>query len=249
MQNSNPFPNLSSVPFPYCVNEAVARAYARARDALAGTAPSARDILAALAQAHALDPEQASGDTEIDADNPAAVAGAVDIAELLGVLREPIAWVFSVAERRAEGDPVDLAAIQRVSDGAMYRVDAIITGADPSEAPRIRATDVITVASLLVGTLDPAIIQRATQIIGGGITAAVSAVLPLAPAIASELASTPRAWEAPNAGGPVVPPWYGGHTAHAAVPFTASYPAPFGDPRVERAVVPLWPWLHSLFAF
>lgn len=246
MQNSNPSPNLSSVPFPYCLHEALARAYVHARDASAGAAPSASDIFAAFAHAH--DPEQPSGATAGDGDEPAAVAGQVDIAELVGVMREPIAWVFTLAERRAEGDPVDLAAIQRVRDAALYRVDAIIAGAAPVDAPRIRATDVLTVASLLVGTLDPAIVQRAAQIVGGGITDALSALLPLVPTIASEFTSTPHACSAPHARGPVVPPWYGDYLAHAAVPFAGAYPGPLGGAHVLRAVVPPWHWLHSLFA-
>lgn len=247
MQNSNPSPNLSSVPFPYCLNEALARAYVQAREAGAGTAPSASDIFAAFARAH--DPEQPSGATAVDGDDPGAVAGHVDIAELLGVLREPIAWVFTLAERRAEGDPVDLAAIERVRDAALHRVDAIIAGAAPADAPRIRATDVLTVASLLVGTLDPAIVQRAAQIVGGGITEALSALLPFAPTIASEFASTPPACSAPHAHGPVVPPWYGDYLAHAGVPFAGPYAGALGGVHVLRAVVPPWPWLHSLFAF
>jgi len=246
VQNSTPFPNLSSVPFPYCLNEALARAYVDAREASAGTAPSARDIFAAFARAH--DPEQPSDATADDGDEPTAVAGQVDIAELLDVMREPIAWVFTVAERRAEGDPVDLAAIQRLRDAALYRVDAIIAGTAPGEAPRVRATDVLTVASLLVGTLDPAIAQRAAQIVGGGISEALSALLPLAPAIASGLTSSPPACSAPHARGPVVPPWHGDYFAHAAVPLGGTYPGPLGGAPVLRAVVPPWPWLHSLFA-
>jgi hypothetical protein len=257
VQNSNPFPNLSSVPFPYCLNEALARAYVRAREASAGTAPSASDIFAAFAHAH--DPEQRSGTSAVDGDEPAAVGGLVDIPELLGVMREPIAWVFTLAERRAEGDAVDLAAIDRVRDAALHRVDAIIAGAAPADAPRIRATDLLTVASLLVGTLDPAIVQRATQIVGGGITDALSALLPLAPTIASEFMSTPHACSPPHARGPVVPPWYGDYVAHAAVPFAGvylgplggrlggGYPGPLGGAPVLRTVVP-WQFLHSLFA-
>lgn len=247
MQNSNPFPNLSSVPFPYCLNEALARAYVHARDASAGAAPSASDIFAAFARGPVQ--EEPSGDTALDGDDPGAVAGQVDIAELVGVMREPIAWAFTLAERRADDDLVDLAAVQRVREAALYRVDAIITGAEPSDAPRIRATDLFTVASLLVGTVDPAIVQRAAHSIRGAITEALSALLPLAPTIASEFANTPHAWSAPHARGPVVPPWHGDHFTHAAVPFAGAYPGRLGGAHVVRAVVPPWPWLHSLFAF
>jgi len=239
VQNSNPFPNLSSVPFPFCLNEALARAYLRARESGAGAAPSTSDIFAAFAHAH--DPGQPSGSTAAAGDEPAAVGGLVDIAELASVMREPIAWVFTLAERRAEGDPVDLATIDRVRDAALHRVDGIIAGAAPADAPRIRATDLLTVASLLVGTLDPALVQRAAQIVVGGITDALSALVPLAPTIAGEFVSRPHRRP------PVVPPCYADYLAHAAAPFADSYPGPLRGAPVLRAVVP-WPWLHALFA-
>jgi hypothetical protein len=259
VQNSNPFPNLSSVPFPYCLHDSLARAYVRARESSAGTAPTASDIFAAFAHAH--EPEQPSGATAVDSDEATAVAGLVDIAELLSVMREPIAWVFTLAERRAEGDPVDLAAIDRVRDAALHRVDAIIADTAPADAPRIRATDVLTVASLLVGTLDPAIIARAAQIVGGGITDTLSALLPLVPTIASEFVSTPHACGGAHTRPPVGPPWYAEYLAHVATPFAdgysgplgGSYPGPLGGApglraHVLRAVVPPWPWLHAALA-
>lgn len=254
MQNSNPSPNPSSVPFPYCLSESLARAYLRARETTAGAAPTAADIFAVFARG----PEpESSGDSAPDDDDPDAVAGQVDIAELLGVMREPIAWVFTLAERRADGDPVDLAAIQRVRDAALHRVDAIIAGAAPADPPRIRPADVLTVAGLLVGALDPAIVQRAAQIAGAGITDALGALLPLAPLIASELVRTPgsapSAGVAPHAPGPVSPAWLYDYLPRAAVPFASAYAGPIGTPfttpHLPRAVVPPWYWPHSLFAF
>jgi hypothetical protein len=273
VQKSNPSPNLSSVPFPFCLSEALASAYARAREASPGAAPSASDIFGAYARGNI--PEQPSGASDGPGDDAGAVDGKVDIAELLGVMRAPIAWVFTLAERRAEDDPVDLAAIQRVRDAALHRVDAVIAGAAAADAPRIRAADVLTVASLLVGTLDPAIFQHAAQLVGSGLTDALSALLPLAPAIASEFASPPCVSGAPNGHNPVAPPWYGDYLAHAAVPFVGVHGRPLGSPHVAgpyggplghphvagpyggplagspvlHVAVPPGHWLHSLFAF
>ena len=260
MQNSNPSPHVPSVPFPYSLSEALSRAYLRARDTSAGSAPSASDILAAFARGPEPEPPDQAA---IEDSDPDAVAGYVDRAELLGVMRGPIAWVFALAARRAQNDPVDLAAIERVRDAALHRIDAIIAGAAPADAPRIRAADLLTVASLLVGTLDPAIVGRAAQVVGGGIADALTQLLPLAPMIAGEFAGTPGASAAPGMPGPVSPAacsheqpspsiWVGGPYPCGG-PFAGAlggmFGGPIASPQVPRAVVPPWYWPHPLFAY
>jgi hypothetical protein len=178
VQNSNP-----SIPFPFCLDETLARAYARAREACAGAEPSSTDIFAAYT---AEQPQaQANGH------DPGAAAAQHDVGEMLDVLRGPIEWVFTLAERRAEGDPVDLAAIHRVRDAVRFRLDSIITGnGAPEDQPRIRATDLWTVASLLIGKLDPAMVKRAALGVGGSITDALAKVLQLDRSLATSVAQT-----------------------------------------------------------
>ena len=255
MQSSNPFPNPLTVPFPYCLSEALARAYARAREQSAGASPSPSDIFAAYARSHEHaqhHPDEHAKDGAGDGSDPSGTASRLDIAELLGVLREPIAWVFTLAERRAQGDPVDLAAIQRVRDAALHRVDAIIAGSAHTEPPRIRAADLLTVASLLIGTLDPAIVQRATQTLGGGLVDALSALLPLAPAIAGDAASGLGACAGSRAPDPLAPFFPCDHVPHATVPFAALYGAlgmPVSGPLLLRRLAPPWYWPHVGIAF
>ena len=251
MQNSTPFPNPLSVPFPYCLSEPLSRAYARAREASAEGAPTARDIFAAYARAT----EEANARADVgagdDAD-PADTAGQLDITELLGVMREPIAWVFTLAERRAQGDPVDLAAIGRVRDAALHRVDTIIAGSAPIDPPRIRAADVLTVATLLVGTLEPSFVRRAAQMLGDGIIEALAAVLPLAPMM-KDIASAPGPGAEPRARDSAASSWYCDYVPRAAVPFAGPYPGalgvPLAVPHIPRSFVPPWYWPPAGFPF
>ena len=177
MQTSNPF----SVPFPYYLSEALARAYARAQEANPGAAPSPSDIFAAFARGHTPpgSPAAPAAAGASDSADPSATCGRVDRAELLAVMREPIAWVFTLAERGAQGDQIDLAAIDRVRGAILHRVDAIISGAVASEPPRIRTADLLTLAGLLVGTLDPALVRHAVQALSGGFIEAIGALWPL----------------------------------------------------------------------
>ncbi|TMQ14574.1 MAG: hypothetical protein E6J90_26730 [Deltaproteobacteria bacterium] len=251
MQTSNPF----SVPFPYCLSETLARAYARAHEASPNTAPSAGDIFAAFAHGHAppgthpADPATAGASDDTD---PGAARGLLDRGELLAVMREPIAWMFTLAERRAEGDRVDGEAIERVRDAILYRVDAIIAGAVASEPPRIRAADLLTVASLLVGTLDPAIVRHAVQTLGGGVIEALGALWPLIPSIAGDAADAPGSCPESCASEPGATHVHYGYVPRTAASFASpygwplgvAYGAPFGGPHMPRSPVPPWYWPH-----
>jgi hypothetical protein len=255
VQNSTPFPNPFSVPFPYCLSESLARAYAHARERRADGAPTASDVFAAFArateQADARADEHAEDGAGDDAD-PDDLTGQLDIAEIVGVMREPIAWVFTLAERRAQGDPVDLAAIQRVRDAALHRVDAIIAGSAPTDPPRIRAADVLTVATLLVGTLDPSLLHRAAQMLGGGIIDALAAVLPLAPMV-NDVMSAQGPGAEPHARDSAASSWYSDYVQRAAAPFAGPYAAalgvPLAVPHLPRPLVPPWYWPHPGFPF
>lgn len=189
MQNSNPSP----VPFPFCLDETLARAYARAREACAGAEPSSTDIYAA----YTAEQPQAQAHGHID---PGAAAGRLDVGDLLDALRGPIEWVFTLAELRAQDEPVDLAAVRRVREAVRFRLDSAIAGdGAPEDRPRIRATDLLTVASLLVGTLDPAVVQRAALGVGGSIANAIATVLQLDRSLATYVAQTAASIVRPRA--------------------------------------------------
>jgi hypothetical protein len=257
VQTSNPF----SVPFPYCLSEALARAYARAQEANPGAAPNPGDIFAAFAQGHTPpgNPAAPADAGAVDSVDPGAV-GLLDRAELLAVMRAPIAWVFTLAERRAQGDQVDLAAIERVRDAILHRVDAIIVGAVASEPPRIRAADLLTVASLLVGTLDPAIVRHAVQTLGGGLIDALGSLgtlWPLVPSVADDAAGAPGPYPETCASDAGATHACCDHVAPHAAPFASPYGVPlgvpygalFGGPHMPRPPVPPWYWPHVGFPF
>lgn len=243
MQTSNP----PSVPFPYCLSEAFARAYLRAQEAHPGGAPSARDIFAAFAQSRTAEKPGSSADAGASAGaDPAAVCGLLDMAELFAVMREPIAWAFTLAERRAQGDAVDLAAIARVRDAVLHRVDAIIVGAVVGEPPLIRAADLLTVASLLVGTLDPAIVRQAVQTLGGSLIDALGVLFPYS--AADDADGTPDACCTSGAHAPGAPHACCDHITLRVAPFGSPF-APFGAQHMPRPPVPPWYWPLVGFPF
>jgi hypothetical protein len=168
------------------------------------------------------------------------------------VMREPIAWVFTLAERRAHGDPVDLAAIQRVRDAALHRVDTIIAGSAPVDPPRIRAADVLTVATLLVGTLEPSFVHRAAQMLGDGIIEALAAVLPFAPMMKDGV-SPPGPGAEPGMRDSAAPSWYCDYISRVAAPFAGPYAGalgvPLAVPHIRRSLVPPWYWPPAGFPY
>jgi hypothetical protein len=248
VQTSNPF----SVPFPFSLSDALARAYVRAQEAHPGTAPSARDIFAAFAQGH---PPQGHTGAPAEAGagdgtDPGAICGLLDVAELLAVMREPIAWVFTLAERRAQGDAVDLATIARVRDAVLHRVDAISVGIVAGEPPRIRAADLLTVAGLLVGTLDPSIVRHAVQTLGAGMVEAFGALWPLVPSLAGDAEDAPGACcgSCPGSGAPDpgIRHVHCDHITPRIAPWANPYATPFGvalgGPHTPRPPAPPWYW-------
>lgn len=251
--------NPSSVPFPYCLSEVLARAYARAQEANPGAAPHPDDIFAAFARGH-MPPASPAAPAEAEATDgvdPGATCGLLDRAELLGVMREPIAWVFTLAVRRAQGDPVDLAAIERVRDAILHRVDAIIAGAVASEPPRIRAADLLTVAGLLVGTLDPAIVRHALQALGGGVVEALGALWQFLPSTTGDAADPIEPYPGSCASEPSATHVHYDYVPRTAAPFTSHCGRPLGVPfgmqfgglHVPRPSVPPWYWPHLGFPF
>ena len=251
MQNSNPF----SVPFPYCLSEALARAYAHAHEANPGAAPSPGDIFAAFARGHTPPGSSAAPAAAgvSDSADPSATCGRLDRAELLAVMREPIAWVFTLAERGTQGDQIDLAAIERVRDAILHRVDSIIAGAVASEAPRIRSADLLTVAGLLVETLDPAIVRHAIQALGGGVIEALGALWPFIPSMTGDTADTSASCASEPSATHVhydyVPRTPTAFTSHHGWPLGVPYGVPTGGLHPARPPVPPWYWPHIGFPF
>jgi len=254
VQTSNPF----SVPFPYCLSEALARAYARAHEANPGAAPSPSDIFAAFARGHTppgspAAPADAGASASAD---PSATCGRVDRAELLAVMREPIAWVFTLADRGAQGDQIDLAAIDRVRGAILHRVDAIISGAVASEPPRIRTADLLTLAGLLVGTLDPALVRHAVQALSGGFIEAIGALWPLVPSTADDAEGASESCPGSCASEPGATHVHYDYVPRTAAPFASPYGWPlgvhgvaFGGPHMPRPPAPPWYWPHVGFPF
>jgi hypothetical protein len=251
VQTSNSF----SVPFPYCLTEAFSRAYVRAQEANPGAAPHPRDILGALARGHMPpgSPTASAGTAASDGAAPCAAGGLLDRAELLAVMREPIVWVFTLAERRTHGDRVDLAAIERVRDAILHRVDSIIAGAVASEAPRIRSADLLTVAGLLVETLDPAIVRHAIQALGGGVIEALGALWPFIPSMTGDAADTSASCASEPSATHVhydyVPRTPTAFTSHHGWPLGVPYGVPTGGLHPAHPPVPPWYWPHIGFPF
>ena len=244
MQNSNPFQNPHAVPFPFCLDEAMTRAYARAREVCGGAAPSTSDVLAA----HATIVAEGAGTQTDAAPEASATPDRLDVGELLGVLREPIEWIFTLAERRAHGDAIDVAAIHRVRDAVRARIASMINGdGAAANALRVRAPDLLTVASLLIGTLDPAVVQRAALSLGNlgsGFADAFMAMLRLDPSAVSH--APPSAMPFMGAS------FMGARVPRSAVPSCTCddnlrSAAPFAGPCIPRAVAPTWCCAHGHF--
>jgi hypothetical protein len=242
--------NSSSVPFPYCLHDALARAYAHAQEVHAGAAPSVRDIIAAFAHGHApVPPGAPARGGANDGGAPASVGGLLEMPELFAVMREPIAWVFTLAERRAQGDVVDLEAIERMRDAVLHRIDAIVAGAVASEPPRIRAADLLTVAGLLVDSLNPAIVRRAVQMLSAGLVEALGVLWPL---ISPPVDDTEPALDGccgscgPDSGATHVDYH---HCALRATPFAIRCAMPFSAPCIPRPPAPPWCWPFVNFPF
>lgn len=240
MQNLNPSHN--PVSYPSLLQQLLERTLFGARPASAGAAPMPADIPGADA-ARANDPAddhtgigvEAAGDVG----DPGDAAGRLDLAELLGVMRDPIEWVFTLAERRAKADPVDVAAIHRVRDAVLHRINAIIVGAPSAESPRIRSTDLLTVGGFLFDALDPSLVQRALGSVRTGLADALNAMLQVELAGNEADAAVPF----PGNGAPSMapPPWCG-----AAIPVRVITPSvPYGAPPLYPSAPYGAPWPYA----
>lgn len=233
MQNSNP----SHTPPPpqELSPETLARAYERAVRrmrkgdhgtgslfaALIGESPdaSARPRSTTAPQVAA---EPHERDARIDHGNPPAGGAPVTLDELLPVFREPIEWALARAERHAEGDPVDLAALDRVRAAYQTRLVWIASGGLLGEArPSLRPTDVLTVAGLLIGSIDAGFAQRVSVGMREGLLDALADLIPLG------LANAPGSQAAPYPAGQF---GCGDGIPHAVTPF--------GPPPLPRPTVP-----------
>jgi hypothetical protein len=219
VQNSTPSRN--PVSSPSLLQTLLEHTFLGARPASAGAAPIRGDIPGAD-PAPGVDPSigDADSDVETDATDTADAGGRLELAELLGVLRDPIEWVFTLAERRAHADPVDIAAIHRVRDAVLHRVNAVIVGTACAEPPRIRSADLWTVAGLLIDALDPSLVERVLRGVGSSIADVLVAGLPFDPSLVAHLGRAAASIPGPHVPPPVAPSWYGGGTpARPVAPF------------------------------
>jgi hypothetical protein len=194
VQNSHPS-NLSPVSTePSIAADALARAYERARARILGGEPRAGDLFAAFTGFDDEHPDEktrphgpAAPHAAAPRDSGARRRGArpdggdpVTLDELLPVLRDPIHWALSRAERCAQGDPVDLAAIDRVRGAYQSRLAATGTGGALGDArAKVRPTDLLTVAGLVVRSIDPSFAQRASTGARASLLDALAAAIPL----------------------------------------------------------------------
>jgi hypothetical protein len=260
VQNSNPSRNSFSSSL---LQDLLEHTLFGARPAPAG-APTPGD----MPSAHAA-PGDDLADEDADADDRADTgedgdpdddddASRLELAELLAVLRDPIAWVFTLAERHAQGDPIDIAAIHRVREAVVHRVNAIIGEVPPdAESARIRSADLLTVGSHLIGTLDPGFVKRVMQSVGTRIADVFTAGLQIDPSLAylGRAAAPVPGTDVPTP----FPPWHFGATAMrpvapcgcgASMPHaSAAYGGTLVGLHAPRPVVPPWCWHQFPFAY
>ena len=153
MQKSNSSPNL----LPHSLLDQV---YERAKQRLVAAAQQAEPEQAAMPADHDSDPD------------PRTVEQLLSGPELCRVLREPLAWLLSLAHGLAIHDPIDLAAVQRVRAATLTRLSGRPAG--------LRATDLLTVFALLVGALDPSVVFSAvSDALSDGLAAVLGSDLPV----------------------------------------------------------------------
>jgi hypothetical protein len=218
----NPTPSRNPVSSPSLLQTLLEHTFLGVRPASAGAGPTRGNIPGAD-PAPGVDPSIGDADTDVETDAPdtADAGGRLELAELLGVLRDPIEWVFTLAERRAHADPVDIAAIHRVRDAVLHRVNAVIVGTPCAEPPRIRSADLWTVAGLLIDTLDPSLVERVLRGVGSSIADVLVAGLPFDPSLVAQLGRAAAPIPGPDVPPPFAPSWYLGAIPPRAV-------APFG---------------------
>jgi hypothetical protein len=193
--------------------------------------------------------------------------GRLEVAELLGVLRDPIEWVFTLAERRAQGDPVDIAAIHRVRDAVLHRVNDAIVGRPRVESPRIRSADLWTVGGLLIDALDPGVVERVLRGVGSSIADVLVAGLPFDPSLVAHLGRAAAPFTGPDVPPSAAQSWYLGAIPPravaqfgygAALPHLTGLcggsclglcPSSLAAAHALRSTVPPWCWSQSPVAF
>lgn len=243
MQNSHPFiPSSLISAEPSLAEDAGARSDEPTRIRSLGGEPRPGELFAAFAQlAHEHPDEQTRsrgptapraaaprdhGERTRDARGDAGERVTFD--ELLVVLRDPIHWTLARAERHAHSDPVDVAAVGRVRTAYQHRLVAIGTGGAFGDArAKVRASDLLTVAGLLVRSLDPAFVQRASMSARARLLDALARVLPL------DLTQAPDNVHAPR---PAALLCYLDEIVGAL--------APFGTPHTSCAAAPSCPCGH-----
>lgn len=236
MQHLNPSHPSTVSAEPSIDEDALARAYERARARILGGEPRAGDLFAAFigfGDEHPDEKTQPLGSTGRHAAAPgdsgvqpgiAPLDGGerVTLDELLPVFLGPVYWALARAERHAQGDPVDRAAIDRVRGAYQSRIAAIGTGGAIGDArAKVRPTDLLTVAGLVIRSIDPHFAQRASTSARESLLDALAAVIPLG------RAQAPRDVSAP----------------HPAALFCyldeiADGPAPLGPLRIPRPAAP-----------
>jgi hypothetical protein len=250
VQNSTPSRNPVSAPS--LLQTLLEHTFLGARPASPSVAPIGTDLPGADA-APGADPSVGDPETDVETDATdtadADAIGRLELAELLGVLRDPIDWVFTLAERRAQGDPVDIAAIHRVRDAVLHRVNAVIVGTPRAESPRIRTADLWTVASLLIDTLDPRLVERVLRGVGTSIADVLIAGLPFDPSLVAHLARGAAPLPGPHVPPPVAPSWYGAAMPHLAGLCGGLCPGSLAAAHAMRPIAPPWCWSHPPVSF
>ncbi len=223
MQNSNPSHNPSPVPPPLSLDEALARAYERARARILAGKQCASDLFAAFTP-RTDDKARSDAATEPHDDGARADPASgvrVTLDELLPVFRDPIEWALARAEQHAQGDPLDMAALGRVRAAYQSRMAWIgSSGALGAARPTLRMTDVLTVAGLVIRSIDPSFAQRASIGMREGLLDALAEMIPTGMAAAPGVAAPPH---------PTGLFWCSDHIPGA--------PTPVGPPPVSRPVV------------
>jgi len=205
----NSIPSRNPVSSPSLLQTLLEHTFLGARPASPGAAPNSGDIGDAD-PAPGADP--AVGDVDAESESDATdtadmdTVGRLELAELLGVLRDSIEWVFTLAERRAQGDPIDITAIHRVRDAVLHRVNAVIIGAPDTESPRMRSADLWTVAESLIDALDPSLVARAAGV-GTSLADALAAGLPFDPSLVVDPGAAAAPIPGPHVRPPVPPSW------------------------------------------
>ena len=202
----------------------LAHAYERARDRVLAGDPLAAELFSVLTQHTDEFPDEKTipcGPAVSEAARAPGLGMRVTLDELLPVCREPIEWVLARAERQAQGDPADLAALTRLRatyQGWLARIGT--GGALGQAAPNLRPTDLLTVAGLFARSIDPSFAQRVSAGLRDGLRDALTAMISLA-SVQSPSAEASRS---------PMTLWFFDAIADASAPFSAPRVAPPPSP-------------------